>query len=301
MMLLMGGAPALPPVNTVAPVVSGTAQVGQTLSTTNGTWTGTPPITYTYQWQRSGSNIGGATSSTYVIQFADEGYTLRCVVTATNSVSAVSANSNSTGSVADMAPGTAYGGGYYAGKISVNANGVATHRLVVSPKASGAATRQQKTSASDTPGTDSRIDGPGNSAVMNNASHPAAQFCENLSINGYTDWYLPAMDEWTTIYYFLKPTTDSNNTSFGSTAYAVSPQPINTNYSTSSPAQTASTLFQSSGAETLYDPGGDEIWSSTQYSAINTRAYALGADNGRFATLGKDYTRNVRAIRRVPI
>jgi len=99
---------AVAPVNTVAPVVSGTAQVGQTLSTTNGTWTGTAPITYTYQWQQGTSNIGGATSSTYVIQASDVGYTLRCVVTATNSVAAVSANSNSTATVPPVTGQTQY-------------------------------------------------------------------------------------------------------------------------------------------------------------------------------------------------
>ena len=92
------------PVNTVAPVVSGTATVGQTLSTTDGTWTGTPAPTFTYQWQRSSSNIGGATSSTYVLVAADYANTIRCVVTATNSAAAVSANSNSTASVAGNAP-----------------------------------------------------------------------------------------------------------------------------------------------------------------------------------------------------
>lgn len=40
-----------PPVNTVAPVVSGTAQQGQTLSATQGTWSPAGD-SYTYQWQR---------------------------------------------------------------------------------------------------------------------------------------------------------------------------------------------------------------------------------------------------------
>jgi hypothetical protein len=93
------------PVNTVAPVVSGTATFGQTLSTTNGTWTGVPTPTFTYQWQRVTTNISGATSSTYVLVAADVGNTIRCVVTATNAVSAVSANSNSTASVAATVPG----------------------------------------------------------------------------------------------------------------------------------------------------------------------------------------------------
>ena len=38
------------PVNTAAPVVSGTAQVGSSLSTTTGTWTNSP-TGYAYQWQ----------------------------------------------------------------------------------------------------------------------------------------------------------------------------------------------------------------------------------------------------------
>jgi hypothetical protein len=82
------------PANTVAPVVSGIGYVGQTLATTNGTWTGNPAPTFAYQWQRNGSNIGGATASTYVVTLADEGVPVRCVVTATNSEGSASANSN---------------------------------------------------------------------------------------------------------------------------------------------------------------------------------------------------------------
>lgn len=73
------------------PVLSGTAQVGQVLSATNGTWAGFPAPTFTYQWGRSTdgitfSNISGATSSTYTVQSADLNDYLRCNVTATNSV-----------------------------------------------------------------------------------------------------------------------------------------------------------------------------------------------------------------------
>ena len=93
------------PSNTVAPAVSGTATVGQTLSTTNGTWIGSSPITYTYQWQRSEFNIGGATSSTYTLVAADAENTIRCVVTGTNIYGNASANSNSTSNVAAIVPG----------------------------------------------------------------------------------------------------------------------------------------------------------------------------------------------------
>src|SRR4029079_18608430 len=43
---------AAPPVNTVAPTVSGTARDGEILTGTRGTWTGTDPLTYAYRWSR---------------------------------------------------------------------------------------------------------------------------------------------------------------------------------------------------------------------------------------------------------
>jgi hypothetical protein len=77
LMASVGNSYGSAPVNTVAPAVTGTATVGQTLSTTNGTWTGAPAPTFTYQWQRAGSNIGGATASTYLLVIADVGSTIR--------------------------------------------------------------------------------------------------------------------------------------------------------------------------------------------------------------------------------
>lgn len=90
--LLQGGGE--PPVNTIAPVVSGSGVVGQTLTTTNGTWSGTLPITYTYQWLRNSLPISGATSQTYLLVYADRGANVICVVTATNVDGSASANSN---------------------------------------------------------------------------------------------------------------------------------------------------------------------------------------------------------------
>jgi alpha-tubulin suppressor-like RCC1 family protein len=85
------------PVNTVAPVISGSVAVGQTLSSTTGTWTGNPtPTSFAYQWQSGTSDIVGATSSTYTVQAADVGSTLRCSVTATSTSGTASANSANT-------------------------------------------------------------------------------------------------------------------------------------------------------------------------------------------------------------
>ena len=60
--LVAGGASASgdPPVNTVLPVVSGVAQVGQTLSASTGSWSGTARIAYGYQWRRCGASYSGA-------------------------------------------------------------------------------------------------------------------------------------------------------------------------------------------------------------------------------------------------
>jgi uncharacterized delta-60 repeat protein len=123
------------PVNTVAPVVSGTATFGQTLSTTTGTWTGNPAsFSYAYQWQRSASNIGGATGVTYQLVQADVGNTIRCVVTATNTAGSTSANSNSTAAVVAALPGAPQ-------RVSATATGATTATVSWSaPASDGGAT-----------------------------------------------------------------------------------------------------------------------------------------------------------------
>jgi hypothetical protein len=96
-------APALTaPVNTVLPVISGTTTVGQTLTTTNGTWTGTPTPSYTYQWKRNGTNISGATSNSYLLVTADGAATITVTVTATNTAGSASATSTGVGPVGDQ-------------------------------------------------------------------------------------------------------------------------------------------------------------------------------------------------------
>lgn len=73
------------PVNSVAPAITGTPTEGETLTCSNGTWSNTPDA-YSYQWNRSGSAIVDATSSTYDL-VADD---ITCTVKATNlGVSAV--------------------------------------------------------------------------------------------------------------------------------------------------------------------------------------------------------------------
>jgi hypothetical protein len=83
----------LPPVNTAAPVASGTGTVGQNLSVTNGTWSNAP-TSYAYQWMRGGSPISGATNAVYALVGADSGNSVSCAVTAINPAGSGSASSN---------------------------------------------------------------------------------------------------------------------------------------------------------------------------------------------------------------
>lgn len=195
--------------------------------------------------------------------------------------------------------GDAYEGGFFAGLISHTANSVATHGLIVAPSASGyngQATLQWKTSATSTAGTTSDFNGSVNSANMNNASHPAAQYCEGLTIGGYSDWYLPARYELDIAYENLKPTTAVNNTSWGINAYAVPARA--SNRTTGAPAQTSIAAFQTGGAQAFV---AANHWSSTEVSASN--AWFLSFVNGVQDTeyydgLSKNTSLYVRAFRK---
>jgi uncharacterized protein YukE len=99
---------ALLPSNSAVPTISGLLKVGQILSASTGTWTGTAPITYKYQWQNCGllgtscSSIANAIASTLKLELAQVGLTLRVLVTATNAGGSVQAPSAVTGLIAGL-------------------------------------------------------------------------------------------------------------------------------------------------------------------------------------------------------
>ncbi|HEY0517520.1 MAG TPA: hypothetical protein VGD00_10395, partial [Solirubrobacteraceae bacterium] len=98
------------PANTLAPSVLGLAVTGQTLTASEGVWTGTAPISYTFQWQQCSKagtgceDITGAASSTYKVADGDAGHTLRVVVSAKNVSGTTEKESSTTSEVLGVGP-----------------------------------------------------------------------------------------------------------------------------------------------------------------------------------------------------
>ncbi len=102
--------PAVPPVNTSTPQISGEPTQGHLLIAHGDAWTSSLSYERTYQWQRSEngvdwSDIGSATSSSqYQLGTVDGGKQLRVIVTATSPIGATSATSAATAAVGSGSP-----------------------------------------------------------------------------------------------------------------------------------------------------------------------------------------------------
>lgn len=148
--------------------------------------------------------------------------------------------------------GTSFGGGYVGAYISLNQDGVATHMLILAPKSS------QATNILPNGGADnltSLINGYQNTVTGAAAGGPSLTYARNLTVGGYTDWYLPAYYEWDAIYYNLKPTTENNitgNNNAVSQQYGYNPYAVpkrTTAWTTTVPTMTTVTAFQTGNSE----------------------------------------------------
>ena len=211
--------------------------------------------------------------------------------------------------------GEAFGGGFYAGNI---VEGGIEYFVIVAPKSSGENTSVLlKTSNTSSPAaTQTLNNGPAATAAMVSAgSHPAADFCAGLSINGFSDWYLPARDELELCYRNLKPNTVGNSTSDRPKSTIAYPEgddlsadtrgvnrnsnPTGSAYTSGSPAQTSVTAFQD--GETEFFSG--VYLSSSEFSGSQCWAQVFNdggtSTNGNQSSVNKTSTgRRARAVRR---
>ena len=207
--------------------------------------------------------------------------------------------------------GDAFGGGFFTGII---VQGGVSYYLIVAPRATGQNTsRQYKTSNTASPAAAITLNnGPAASASMNDSAYPAAQFCEGLSIGGFTDWYMPARDELELCYRNLKPTTTANNTATRPLSDYTYPEgndvsgntmgrnqnssPLGAAYTSGNPAQTDVVAFRSGGTEAF---AAVFYWSSTEFSSLV--AWGQIFSDGDQDRITKDTENYVRAVRRVAV
>jgi hypothetical protein len=206
--------------------------------------------------------------------------------------------------------GQSYGGGYYAGQIKQNN---ITYYLIVAPKATGQTNMQVKTSATASPSATITLNnGPAASASMNSAEYPAAQFCEGLSIDGFTDWYMPARDELELCYRNLKPRANNNVPDVREKSSYTYPEgndvagngigvnlnsvPQGAAYTTTNPAQTSAVIFQEGNSEAFEI---SNYWSSSEFSSTDN--WRQSFVNGYQFNSVKNGSWFVRAVRRVPV
>lgn len=205
--------------------------------------------------------------------------------------------------------GEPFGGGYFAGYISHTANGQPTHALIVAPRATGATgtgytlttNLEHKMTNDATTGTDSEYDGAANTASMTSTlalrdEHPAAKFCDNLTIGGYDDWYLPAKAELEIAYFNLKPDSTANNTSSGVNIYSVPRRAYA--YTSANPFITGVSLFANAGSESFVSLSH---WSSSQFTASPSIASLIVFSTGQLVNNNKSLAIRVRAFRRIAL
>ena len=158
--------------------------------------------------------------------------------------------------------GQAYQGGIYMGTIAAAGT---CYYLIVAPNATGCASCQWKTTRTATAGTDSLVDGFANTyGPLDNADHPAGNFCATRTINGFSDWYLPAVDELETFY---------NNGATGDNESVIGSGEAFASFS---------------------------YWSSTEGSA-DFACILVFRTGSRYSNVGKTTPIRLRAVRREPI
>jgi hypothetical protein len=187
--------------------------------------------------------------------------------------------------------GSAFGGGYFAGQIRV---GDVLFGLVMAG-AAGELSGRWNAGTSKVEDAVSRRDGRENTIAMDAAGSKLAARALALNINGFTDWYIPALDELEILYRNFKPSSCSSYPGDGINKNSV---PAGTKYTSASPAQTTVAALVEDEADALIPAW---YWSSTQFAADPANAWFQGFVNGYQNGNHKSYAGRARAVRRFVI
>ena len=200
--------------------------------------------------------------------------------------------------------GQKFEGGYLAG---INRIGNCAYLILAAPKSTECSV-QFKTHWGGTPGTQLVNDGWANTNAMNDAAHPAAQYCRSLTVGGHTDLYLPSRDDLELCYRVFKPTNRGNvtcpaGTMSGNLRLAnwtnLNSIPTGAAYTASNPARTIVTAFQTGNVE-AFDTI-DYYWTSTESSFTTDGSLFQDFFNGNQDWHGKTTVNRVRGVRRSQI
>lgn len=189
--------------------------------------------------------------------------------------------------------GQAYAGGFYGGQILISGT---VYNLVVAPKTGGEGTYAYRTTTAAESAllADRTYYGRTTTELFADVNHPAFQWAGGLTLNGFTDWYVPAWYELEIIYRNLKPSTDANTTSFGANPYA---NPTATsNYTTTVPGQTTALAFRTGGAEAF---SASNYMTCLETPSVTSANYRISFLTGSVVSATKNTSALVRAIRRV--
>jgi hypothetical protein len=187
--------------------------------------------------------------------------------------------------------GTFIHGGYFVGQIRVEG----TLYGLVMAGAAGEVSGRWHSSAGKIEGVLSRRDGRENTIDMDAAGSKLAARVLALNINGFSDWYIPAVDELEIAYRNFKPSTTSNWPGHGVNKNSV---PMGDAYTDDSPAQTTVTALVEDEADALVPAW---YWSSTQYAAYPTNAWGQVFDFGTQDGYHESSSGRARAFRRFAI